>query len=128
MRELNLDLPKILDWLLLYFQHDEFILTITRLLYDNEVDLVYIINYYLNHLGTTIYGDLFVKTIQYYEDVPPPDMVEWKGDFNQIIDLMKEYDFELYYDATKNKFIKKRNCVTINGRNVVERLVTFGRP
>ena len=109
MRELNLDLPKILDWLLLYFQHDEFILTITRLLYDNEVDLVYIINYYLNHLDTTISGDLFVKTIQYYEDVPPPDMVGWKGDFNQIIDLMKKYDFELYYDATKNGFIKKKS-------------------
>ncbi len=33
------------------YQHKEFVLTITRLLGDKNVDLVYIINYYLTHFG-----------------------------------------------------------------------------
>ena len=113
---------QILKWLLKNYQHKEFVLTITRLLHDKNVDLVYIINYYLSHLKQEVFGpqhdcnvykDLFVKTIQYYGGEWDMDYVDSdECDFDYIVKLMKDYDSELYYDANKNKFKKKKKKKT----------------
>ncbi len=97
---------QILDWLFLdashgsgtlpNYQHKEFVLTITRLLRDKNVDLVYIINYYLSHLhlwintpqhNSDIYKNLFVKTIQHYGK-------EWDIDWDIDYVDSDEWDFE----------------------------------
>ena len=123
MKDINLNLPKILDWLLSVHKEKNF-LPIIQLLHHENIDLLDIINYYCTHQNPKYsknnrndYARFLFNLIKsyvncYHKNSPlpydPEDEDEYRSlSFGSIINIMKRYNSKLYFDWNENIFLIK---------------------
>ncbi len=128
MKDLNLSLPKILDWLLLNYEENNFnfIPAIMKLLQDENIDLIDVMNYYFTHQNPTkfnksMYRDLFMNIIKFYGKKKERFLYSLKNrshpSLSYIVKVIKQYDSELHFDENENIFIRIKQSSKSNEQN-----------